>query len=165
MLTPSASSRAPPTSTPPIVNLVSMNAGTLRYSEPKVRNSACSTTSATASVIISTASCDLRIGRIKHALDDDAEHRHQCDCQQRGGQQRQLQLRREKIGAVGAERVERAVGQVQDPGHAENQREPYREHGVDGAAHRADDQDFEQCSPRCSLSAASGGLCRSRTED
>ena len=40
------------------------NDGTLRYSEPKVRNSACSTTSATASVIISTASCECRIGRI-----------------------------------------------------------------------------------------------------
>ena len=63
--TPSASSRAPATLTPPIVNLLSMNAGTLRYSEPKVRKSACSTTSATASVIISTASCDLRIGRMK----------------------------------------------------------------------------------------------------
>ena len=64
MLTPSASSRAPAMLTPPMVNLASMKAGTLRYSEPKVRNSACSTTSATASVIISTASCEWRIGRI-----------------------------------------------------------------------------------------------------
>ena len=62
--TPRASSRAPPTSTPPIVNLVSIKAGTLRYSEPKVRNSTCSITSATASVIINIANCDLRIGRI-----------------------------------------------------------------------------------------------------
>ena len=77
-------------STPPIVNLSATNAGTLRYSEPKVRNSACSTASETASVIISTASCELRIGRTETRSIDDAEHRHQRDRKQRRDQKRQL---------------------------------------------------------------------------
>jgi hypothetical protein len=41
-----------------------MKLGTLRYSEPKLRNSTCSTTRAMARLIISTANCDLRMGRI-----------------------------------------------------------------------------------------------------
>ena len=41
-----------------------MKLGTLRYSEPKIRNSACSTTNDTARLIIKTANCDLRMGRI-----------------------------------------------------------------------------------------------------
>jgi hypothetical protein len=47
-----------------MLTLASMNEGTFRYSEPNTRNNICSTTSATASEIISTASCEARIGRM-----------------------------------------------------------------------------------------------------
>ncbi len=53
-------------STPPIEILSATKEGTLRYSEPKMMNSACSTASETASVIISTASCDWRSGRTRN---------------------------------------------------------------------------------------------------
>ena len=42
-----------------------MNAGTLRYSDPKVKNKACSTTNAVASEIINTPNCEARSGRMR----------------------------------------------------------------------------------------------------
>ena len=80
----------------------------------------------------------------QHPLDDDAERADQWHRQEAGEPQRQVRVRRETVDEVGAERVEGAVRQIENPRHAEDEGEPHRQHGVDRADYGAIDDDLDQ---------------------
>jgi hypothetical protein len=78
----------------------------------------------------------------QHAEQGDQQHRERgCD------EQREMQEASEDVGRIGAERIERAMGQVEDPGDAEDQRKADRQHGVDRARDGAVNQDFKHTAP------------------
>src|SRR6185312_7111582 len=69
-----------------------------------------------------------------------------------------VEIGRQDIDAVGPQRIERAMGQVQDPRHAEDEGEPHRQHGVDRADDGAIDKDLNQVASAAQFCASHGGL-------
>ena len=76
-------------------------------------------------------------------LDHHAEPRHGDHRAGSGREERQSEPRTEGEGEIRAERIEAAMGEVQDPGDAEDEREADGEERVDRARHGAVEEDLE----------------------